>query len=232
MENIIENNESNVEVVNRLSKGVKLFEVIKKKVVSMNKKELVERMEYNNIEAGLKSLDSFLCGGDLYAWIKDGNFDIKYDSASFVLKLVEILGIEKGPVEEFIEWVKKRQVKIYKLEDPYIFVETTGGPWSSPGFVRAFIEGWRRIGVNKEFVMGEDMDRVLDYVGIRVREHYILNHGTITAWGAIKRYIYHHIHGDKYVFDIHGNLVGETEGEIEPVAKICVGNKCFYLSNN
>ncbi len=191
-----------------------LFHEIRERLKEVDKDELLRRMGYSQLDVGHRSLKSFLESFGLYPWIEKGNFDFKHNSESFLITLVRELGVEEEPVKEFVSWAKNRMREIAKMGDSYIFVDTNSTPSGVSGFIRACLESLRRTKIDKEFIVGQDLDQVLNYVSIRVRNHYIASHGSIRGWGIIERYIYIHHDGSKYVFDTEGRLIGKTEEEI------------------
>ena len=69
----------------RLSERVamNLTQEIKKRLQTVNHETLVHKLGYQNVNAGLHTVEAFMKSENIYTWLKDGHFDLHYDAAGF-----------------------------------------------------------------------------------------------------------------------------------------------------
>ena len=70
-----------------------LFYTIKQAFEQTNHDKLLGTMGYHNLKAGHQTLQKFLYTADTYLWLKNGNFDMKYNSNEFLQQLLKALDL-------------------------------------------------------------------------------------------------------------------------------------------
>ena len=197
-----------------------LLNTIKEKAATFPNDEILKKMGYHNKEAGKQRLDSLLKSYNLYDWLKAGGFDMKYSSEAFLKKLIEVLGIENADADKEIEEYRGRMDAISKMAHPYIYIDTHFRRQSQPIFVLAFMEGKRRIKIDKEELYGKSLEEVLESISLIIRNHYEESGGSLPVWGKIYTYAYHHTDGSSYIFDTDGKVQDDTEEICESKAEL------------
>jgi hypothetical protein len=100
------------------------------------------------------------------------------------------------------------------MKTPYLFMETYFKRINEPLFVLALMDSRRRMVLPKEAFLNQSKESVQAYVARRIKEHYAMTQGYLEMWGKIHLYILFHPDGEKYIFNIHGNLLAvETYSE-------------------
>jgi len=190
-----------------------LFNTIKQKLRQINHDELLTIMGYHNLHAGHMTLQSFLKSDSIYLWLKNGHYDMHYTSGEFLHKLLEALDLASKGQDELKQCNRRLNAIRAMGNTPYVFVDTHFKRKSEPIFVLAAMESKRNIVIDKELLVFKEQSEILDMMGEIVKEHYISNNGEIPLWGKIHNYVYHHIDGRKFVFDIDGTL-SQNQSEI------------------
>ena len=68
-----------------------LLYTIKKILEYINHDELLRTMGYHNLKIGQHSLQKFLKTDDIYLFIKNGHYDLRYNSDAFLQHLLKSL---------------------------------------------------------------------------------------------------------------------------------------------
>ncbi|QCT95031.1 hypothetical protein FE773_07455 [Caminibacter mediatlanticus TB-2] len=202
-----------------MSEYIKLQEKIK----NFSRDEVynvIEKLKYKgSYNKAIEKIES-LKNNSLREYLQKPHFDFHYSSKEFLYKLAEILNLDVEKLKKEVKEIDDYLTIISKLPEPYIFVDTNFKRANQPIFALAFMEGKRRIGVNKEEVYNKPLDEVLKNVGEFVKNHYKKNEGKLPMWGKIHKYVYHHIDGKSYVFDKEGNLIDDEIAENKATLKI------------
>ncbi len=205
---------------------------LKEKIFQMDRRELLTKMGYHNLERGNYTLERFLKTPSLYRWLEKGNYDFLYTSGEFVKKVAEVVGLKREEVEKAIRFAKDEMKRIRSLKTPHIYVDTHFVRKTEPVFVLAFTEGLRNIVLDKEEFAYLSLEEALKKVGEFVRNHYIQNDGYLEVWGKIYTYVYYHVDGNKYYFDPSGNLIHGDVKVYYSKAFLRIGNKEVSHGNN
>jgi len=203
---------------------MQLLNTIRKKLSQTPKDDILKKMGYHNLEAGRNRLNGLLESNDLYHWLKKGGFDMKYSSEAFLYQLAETVGLSEE-MQKHLHRYQKRLDAIAKMSQPYIFIDTHFKRKSEPIFVLAFMEGRRRIFIDKEALVYKRLDEALDYVGSIIKEHYRDSKGSLKMWGKIESYVYHHIDGTIWIFDKDGRIIENTEEVTESRVELTIGGR-------
>jgi cobalamin-dependent methionine synthase I len=168
-------------------------------------------MGYSSLKVGSKTLKAFLNTKNVYEWLKEGYYDLKYASEPFVWKLVEVLGIPLDIASADIEKAKKRYQTLSLMKDPYLRVEVNidSSRVSFFSAMLAFSKG--RIEIHKESLVYRSHEEIFMKVGELVRKHYRESKGELPVFGKITHYLYDHIDGNRYRFTIDGKLINENK---------------------
>ncbi len=202
-----------------------IHQQIKEKLADSSQDEILKKLGYNNLEMGIKTLQKLIDSEDIYHWLKNGNFDMKYSSEAFLRRVTEVLDISLEDLDEEIKRSKVHLEKIAAMQDPYIYIDTHFKRQNEPIFALAMMERRRHISVDKEWIVDMDLEEVLESIVILVKEHYIENEGKLPLWGKIYTYLYQHTDGSRYVFGRDGDLKEDTEEIVESKAELKIGNK-------
>jgi len=97
---------------------MKLHKIIKQKLLEHPQDTVIKQMGYGSLKVGSKTLKDFLNSKNVYEWLKEGHYDLKYASEPFVWKLVEVLGIPTDIASTDIEKAKKRYQTLSVMKDP------------------------------------------------------------------------------------------------------------------
>ena len=107
---------------------MKLHKLIKQKLSNASEDTLLKNMGYQSLKIGKRTLEYFLNQKDIFEWLKNGHYDLKYSSESFVIALSKALSI---PAEEYLPKIQKAREKIEmlsKMREPVIFINSSEPP--------------------------------------------------------------------------------------------------------
>jgi len=203
---------------------MELLEQIKSKLNDIDVNQLVKPLGYNSPEKAHKRLNAFISAGNVENWLRKGGYDFVHSNQSFLIKLCEVLDFNEDIYLTVIDNICKRLRKLAAMPQPYIFVNTNFKRSSQPIFALAFMEGHRRIYIDKLEVLNS-LDEGISIAKQLVAAHYKESNGTLKMWGKIDNYIYH-VNDKKYVLNHNGEMVGPQGVEItESKASLFVGNR-------
>lgn len=185
---------------------MKIEEIIKSKLATIPKSEILNKLGYSSNIKALEALDKFISSKDLYDWLHSGHFDFKYTVLSFFKKLCEIIDIDKNIVNKALLDDKKYDAELERFKDSYIYVNTNFKRKSEPIFALASLESQRRLKISPENLLFKEEDEILNIVSNFIANHYSKTKGDIGIWGKAVNYVFHH-NGNKYIFDTEGNSV-------------------------
>ena len=177
-------------------------------------------------KARRKNLSDFLKAGSLKNWLAHGHYDFVHSSGSFAKKLASLAGVDPSTIDRIVKEEAERRAALSQLQTPYIFVDTRFRRASQPIFALAFMEGKRRIALDKEAVYDRSLKETLKEVSRIIRDHYRNSGGKLKLWGKIHEYRYHHLDGRTFRFDTEGHLIEElSQNPDEGGAVLSVGGK-------
>jgi len=207
------------------------FELFKHSINRSEKsrKELLRRMGYRRFDKALERLNSLTQAPSIESWLRESRYDLHYSGKEFLRKLFEVLDLPLEPLEEELRRIDAKEIALAKMQHPYIFVDTRFKRRNEPIFALAFMEGSRRISLDKREVAEMPLPQVLSKVSQIIRRHYAQNDGKLKLWGPIHSYVYHHIDGSTYVFDRAGNLLTDSEPIEESKAELTLKGKPIDL---
>ncbi len=174
-------------------------------MIDIPRRELLEKMGYNNLETGHKTLQKFLKTDDIYLWLKAGHFDMKYDSESFLESLFTTLEINGPSEKEEIQKCKARMDTIKEMNQVYIFIDTNFNEQSLYFSWGLMVP--RTIEIDKELIIYKSKDDIFEIIGKTIKDHYRSSDGRIGLWGRIDHYAFHCTDGSVYPFDTNGKLL-------------------------
>ena len=190
---------------------MKLHKIIKQKLTEQSQESVIKQMGYSSLKVGRKTLKVFLNTKNVYEWLKEGHYDLKYASEPFIWKLVDVLGIPLDIASTDIEKAKKRYQTLSLMKDPYLRAEANIDRSRVSFFsaMLAFSKG--RIDIHKESLVYQSNKEVFTKVGKQVLMHYKEYGGELPVLGKIKYYLYDHTDGNTYRFTIEGKLINENK---------------------
>ncbi len=190
---------------------MKLHKLIKQKLLEHSQDTVIKQMGYRSLKVGRKTLESFLNSKNVYEWLKEGHYDLKYASEPFVWKLVEVLGIPIDIASADIKKAQKRYQAFSEMKDPYLRAETNFRRNGEFIFALMFASSKSRIAIHKESLVYKTDEDIFDGVGKMIRKHYSEYKGALPVLGMIVYYLYDHSDGNTYKFTIEGKLLNENK---------------------
>jgi len=188
---------------------MKLHKEIKQKLSKKSEDTVIKQMGYESLKVGRKTLNTFLNTKNVYEWLKEGHYDLKYASEPFLWKLMEVLDIPLDFARTDIEKAKKRYRTLSAMKDPYLRAETNFRRNGEFIFALMFASAKARISIHKESLVYKSDEDVFKKIGKKIRNHYKEYKGDLPIFGKIKYYLYDHTDGKTYRFTIDGNLFSE-----------------------
>ena len=202
-----------------------LLYTIKQTLEHTNHDELLKTMNYHNLKIGHKTLQKFLETDDIYLFLKNGSYDLKYNSEEFLQHLLKDLDLA-SVVKDKLKKYNRHLDDIRAMRNiPYIYIDTHFKRKGEPLHVLAMVEGRRNIYIDKELLVFKSESGVLDMIGDIVKKHYLESEGNIPLWGKAYNYVYHHTDGSKYIFDTDGTLPPSHSEISESRAELKIGNR-------
>ena len=189
---------------------MKLHKKIKQKLTEQSQDIVIKQMDYSSLKVGHKTLKDFLNSKNVYEWLKEGHYDLKYASEPFVWKLVEVLDISLNIASTDIEKAKKRYRTLSAMKDPYLRAETNFRRNGEFIFALMFASAKSRISIHKESLVYKSDEDIFKKIGKKIRNHYTEYKGELPIFGKIKYYRYDHTDGKTYRFTIDGKLFNEN----------------------
>ena len=191
--------------------AMKLHKIIKQKLTEQTEDAVIEKMGYGSLKVGRKSLKAFLNTKNVYEWLKEGHYDLKYASEPFVWKLVEVLGIPNDVAAIDIDKAKKRYQVLSVLKDPYLRAETNFRRNGQPIFALMFLSGKKSISIHKESLVYRTNKEIFKNIETLIRKHYEKYAGELPVLGKITHYLYSHTDGNTYKITTEGKLMNEKK---------------------
>jgi len=189
---------------------MKLHKIIKKKLAKSAHDVVIKQMDYGSLKVGRKTLKAFLNTKNVYEWLREGHYDLKYASEPFIWKLVEVLDISFDIAKADIEKAKKRYRRLSAMKDPYLRAETNFRRNGEFIFALIFAAAKSRISIHKESLVYKSDEEIFRSVGQKIKKHYVEYKGELPVLGKITHYLYDHTDGKTYRFTIDGKLFNEN----------------------
>lgn len=178
------------------------------KIKELDSDKVCKKLGYNNLAKCKEKLELLQAKG-LEEFLKSYRYDFVNTSEEFVKKLSKILGIE-DEVRKELAAIQDKERKITEQFPAFIYIDTDFSRKNEPIFVLAFLEGQRRIFLDKEWLAFTPLNEQIEAVREIVKKHYKEHDGKLPVWGEIKRYVYFYDRGKKpIVFDPEGNIISE-----------------------
>ncbi len=210
-----------------------LHKQITQKLEQVSHNDVLKAMGYHNLKTGHKTLQKFLDTDTIYLWLKIGNFDMKYDSESFLRALLKAVNFPASLAEDEIQESQKRLGCIARMKELYIFIDTHFKRSGESVFVLAMLGGRRHISIDKELLVYKSKTEIFEEIGKIIRQHYLAHEGRLDLWGEIYTYVYHHSDGNQYIFNPDGTLSKGHEDIPESKAELRLGNqKITFIQDN
>lgn len=188
---------------------MKLHKHSKQKLSKLSQDDVIKKMGYSSLKVGRKTLKAFLNSKNVYEWLKQGYYDLKYTSEPFVWKLIKVLGIPRDIAYADIEKAKKRCQALSGMKDPYLRAETNFQRNRQSIFSLMFGSARSRMPIHKESLVYKTDKDIFQNVGKMIRKHYVEYKGELPVLGKITHYLYDHSDGITYKFTIEGDLLDE-----------------------
>ena len=190
---------------------MKLHKEIKQKLAEKSQDNVIKQIGYRSLKVGRKTLKSFLNSKNVYEWLKEGHYDLKYASEPFVWKLVEVLDISLDSARVDIEKAKKRYRALSLMKDPYLRAETNFKRNRQSIVALMLVSSKSRIDIHKESLVYKTNEEIFENVEKRIKKHYYEYKGELPLLGKIEYYLYDHVDGKTYRFTIDGKLLDQDK---------------------
>lgn len=200
-----------------------LLKQIKNKLNGVEKEAVVSTLGYGNKKKGVKRLNLLLSINNTEEWLKTSGYDFVHSNRSFLIKLCDVLCVEKELYMKAIKKASHKLKRIAQMPEPYIFINTNFKRKNEPIFALAFSEGRRRIKVDKTKVF-ESRDDGLSMVRKLVINNYNKTDGSLPMWGKIDNYFYH-VYDKIYILSREGKIQSDKAEIFESKATLLIGNQ-------
>ena len=202
---------------------MELLEHIKSRLSNVDVNQLVKPLGYNSPAKAIKRLKALISAANVENWLRQGGYDFVHSNQSFLMKLCEVLDLDENLYLPVIDNIRENLKKLSSMPQPYIFVNTNFKRSSEPIFALAFMEGQRRIYIDKLDVLNS-LDEGISIAIQLVREHYKKSNGTLKMWGKIDNYVYH-VNNKKYVLTHRGEVLDAPPEIPESRTSLFIGNR-------
>jgi len=162
-------------------------------------------------------------------------FDFKYSNKELLLKLCDLVGIDRAYCEENIYLVNAEHLIEDRRFKPTIFIATGFKRQNEPIIALAMMESSRYIRISDE--IGKlSLRQQLPHVKELVISHYNRPHGeekligALPLWGKIQSYIYHYNEFTVFELNHDGVVVGSLAKHDHPRATMSVKGREISIS--
>ena len=150
-----------------------------------NKNKIVRDLGYNNLEIGLKTLNSLLKSKSIIEWLNKSHYDYKYSSNEFLYYLFLLLGF--NDVKEILDYSNF----IKSLKEPQIIIKTNFKRKNEPIIALGCLSPLLRIKFNKLDIINLTFKEEKELIYKKIENHFKENNGELKLWGKIISYIYY-----------------------------------------
>jgi disulfide oxidoreductase YuzD len=192
---------------------MKLHKIIKQTLTEQSQESVIIQMGYSSLKVGCKTLKAFLNTKNVYEWLKEGHYDLKYASEPFIWKLVEVLNIPLDIAREDIEKAKKRYRTLSEMKPVYLRAEINFRRKGEFIFALMFASAKGRIAIHQESLVYQSDEDTFQRVEKLIRKHYAEYKAELPILGKITHYLYSHSDGNTYSFSAEGELLNDTESK-------------------
>lgn len=144
----------------------------------------------------------------------------KHRFKEFLEYLFEALDLSQVDYEKNLEICEERHQRLTEMKQPYIFAYTHFKRHSEPVFVLAFLEGKRRIQLNKSLYLDSSERQIQYYVANVIKHHFIEKKGELSLWGKISAYIYYDTEGKRTLYNCLGEVIEDDDSIVESRATL------------
>ena len=158
-----------------------------------------------------------------------GGYDLKYSDEEFLLRLIDLVGIDSSEVSPVIESIQQEIQSIKTQFQPVLFVDTDFKRTTEPLFALSLSENHRYIDCAEQLINRPVHDQVT-IAGQLAAKHYEANDGVADVWGQIQRYVFTYAEGQLVVFDTKGGVIGECDVVQPRKASVSLGRRQFNVA--
>lgn len=151
----------------------------------VNKKQIVINLGYNNLEIGLKTLNSLLNSKSIIDWLNKSHYDYKYSSHEFLHYLFLLLGF--NDIKEILDYSNF----IKSLKEPQIIIKTNFKRKNEPIIVLGCLSSLLRIKLNKLDIINLTFKEEKELIYKKINNHFKENNGKLKLFGEIISYTYY-----------------------------------------
>lgn len=184
-----------------------LQKLFARKLKGTSHKDIARQLGYQNIASCETKINKLLSSP--YLGLEDSDYDLKYSTDEFIVKLAQALDIPDLLVGTVVEEIQAELLQQSQKFRSYIYVETFFRRQGQPIFALAFMEGKRHIGINKEVRM-LGLDQQLSEVQSLIRKHYHHTEGELPVWGTIARYVFYYVEDLAIEFSPTGKIINAS----------------------
>ena len=226
MSNIVDNYKDIIEEL--LPESKHFNNIICDKIADTPLKDIAKKMGYGKIEKGVERI-KFVMNDPQFGLLKS-NYDGLYSSITFLDKLLEIIGLPKKEIEEYIKHIHFLSNDVEFGYRPHIFCDTNFVRKNEPVFILAFLSNRRFLSLSKTIKRKSKSEKIKIVKEI-IYNHQIATGGKIEFWGSIARYVCHFDKNEIVEFLPDGTIICEkNEPVFHPTACLKIGNKVLVGS--
>ncbi len=190
---------------------MKAYNTVKTNLKQSSIEVIAKQLGYNSTKTASKTIQSFLDTKNIYDWLNNAHYDLKYTSIGFFNKLCHIYKIDEEDINNELQEYEKIKAEIKKHQYSSIFVNTNFKRKNEPIFALAFLESKRNIRLDTDILLFKTDDEILDLVSEVVKQHYVKNSGGLAIWGNIVNYVYHNSDNKRYIFNTQGIAIKDVD---------------------
>lgn len=197
-----------------------LQKLFAQKLEGTSNQEIARQLGYQNAATCEAKINNILSSPHL--GLEDSEYDFRYSTAEFIVKLAQVLDIPALLVDKVIEEIQAELLKQTQKFRSYIYVETFFRRRGQPIFALAFMEGSRHISITKE-IRCLNLDRQLGEVQSLIRNHYRSTKGELPMWGTIARYVFYYQEDLVIEFSPAGKMINASKEYQATRATLSIG---------
>lgn len=187
---------------------MKLQEILKEKLDTMDVLTLAKKVGYGDAEKGKNRIMS-LVDEEYFGLCDNGCYDFTHSNSSLLKSLCEVLEIDNILYEKTRYAIEILKDDIKKSRYRHIYIHTDFKRRNEPIMALSALFCKKTLN-DLSFLQGFTLEHQLQSVAQFVKWHYKNHNGKLEFLGNIKNYVYHHDAEKKpIIFDSEGNIVDE-----------------------
>lgn len=187
-------------------KQISNINIFKIKILITSKSILKKKLGYYSDIKFNKIINEFLISDNLFIWFNKKVYDMKYNSKTFLYKLIIIFNLQKEfKLKIDIEYNLNKIETFKRIKTPFVHIELEKENINYKGsfFTAMFIQKLKHINIKKEEVFNLEREEELLIVKNKINKFIFENKENIynlTKNNQIKTFIYNDLYGNKINF--------------------------------